>query len=140
SAREEVDRLTRLAEDLLVLARTDDGRLPVRAEPQPLAPLVREVATAFEAQANSDGRAITIDSPTGLAAPVDALRIRQALGNLVENALRHGEGDVRVYALQANGDVELHVADEGHGFPEEFLPHAFERFTRGDAARARGGS
>jgi two-component system OmpR family sensor kinase len=140
SAGEEVDRLSRLAEDLLVLARADEGRLPVRAERQPLEPLVRQVVDAFEAQAQSGGRAISIDTPAGLDAPVDALRIRQALGNLVENALHHGGGDVRVYAQRANGAVELHVADQGGGFPEDFLPHAFERFTRGDHARARGGS
>ncbi|MEA2424137.1 MAG: hypothetical protein QOH13_547 [Thermoleophilaceae bacterium] len=140
SAVEEVDRLVRLAEDLLVLARADEGRLPVRAEVQRLEPLVRAVADAFELQARADGRGITIESADDLAAPVDAARIRQALGNLVENALRHGAGDVRVSAVRVNGDVELHVVDQGGGFPVEFLPHAFDRFTRGDPARSRGGS
>jgi two-component system, OmpR family, sensor kinase len=140
SAVVEVDRLSRLAEDLLVLARADEGRLPVRAVPQPVEPLVRQVAYAFEAQARAGGRQITTESPAGLEATVDPLRIRQALGNLVENALRHGAGDVRVFALTSNGDIELHVSDQGNGFPAEFLPEAFERFTRGDAARTGGGS
>jgi signal transduction histidine kinase len=140
SAVEEVDRLSRLAEDLLVLARADEGRLPVRAEPQPLEPLVRQVACAFEARARANGRAITTESPDGLEATVDPLRIRQALGNLVENALHHGAGDVRVFALRSNIGIELHVADQGNGFPAEFLPEAFERFTRGDPARTGGGS
>jgi signal transduction histidine kinase len=140
SAVEEVDRLSRLAEDLLVLARADEGRLPVRAEPQPVEPLVQQVACAFEAQARADGRAITTESPAGLEATVDALRIRQALGNLVENALRHGAGDVRVSALRSNSGIELHVSDQGNGFPTEFLPQAFERFTRGDPARTGGSS
>jgi signal transduction histidine kinase len=140
SAVVEVDRLSRLAEDLLVLARADDGRLPVRAEPQPLEPLVRGVACAFESRARAAGREITTESPEGLEATVDAQRIRQALGNLVENALRHGAGEVHVSAVHVNGDVELHVADHGPGFPADFLPHAFERFTRGDHARARGGA
>jgi heavy metal sensor kinase len=140
SAVEEVDRLSCLAEDLLVLARADEGRLPVRPEPQPLEPLVREVADAFESQAHAAGRRITSESPAGLEADVDAQRIRQALGNLVENALRHGTGEVHVSAAGANGDVELHVTDRGPGFPPNFLPHAFERFTRGDHARARGGA
>ncbi|MFL5840264.1 MAG: sensor histidine kinase, partial [Thermoleophilaceae bacterium] len=140
SAVEEVDRLSCLAEDLLVLARADEGGLPVRAERQALEPLVRQVACAFESRAHTTGREIRIDSPADLEARVDAQRIRQALGNLVENALRHGAGDVHVYAQRVNGDVELHVADEGPGFPAEFLPHAFERFTRGDHARARGGA
>jgi two-component system OmpR family sensor kinase len=140
SAVEEVDRLSRLAEDLLVLARADEGRLPVRAERQPLEPLVRQVACAFEAQARAGGREITTESPAGLEASVDPLRIRQALGNLVENALHHGAGDVRVFALRSNSGIELHVSDQGNGFPAGFLPAAFERFTRGDPARTGGGS
>src|SRR3954451_23266135 len=140
SAAEEVDRPTRLAEDLLVLARADGGRLPVRAETQPLEPLVRQVADSFAPRADARGRGIAIDLPTGLEAPVDAERIRQALGNLVDNSLAHGEGDVRLSGRQVNGSVELHVEDAGPGFPDELIVHAFERFTRGDAARSRGGT
>jgi two-component system, OmpR family, sensor kinase len=54
--------------------------------------------------------------------------------------LRHGGGAIRVSAAERNGAVELHVVDEGAGFPPDFLPHAFERFTRADEARPRGGS
>jgi signal transduction histidine kinase len=71
---------------------------------------------------------------------VDGERIRQALGNLVENALMYGAGDVRMSARRINGTVELHVEDHGPGFPNEFIAHAFERFSRGDAARGRGGA
>jgi signal transduction histidine kinase len=140
SAADEVDRLSRLSEDLLVLARADEGRLPVRAALQPVDPLIRDIATAFSAQARREGRSIHVESSDGLQASVDNVRIRQALGNLIDNALRHGSGQVRLFAIRGNGGVELHVADEGPGFPEEFLPHAFERFTRADHARARGGS
>ena len=140
SAAEEVDRLSRLSEDLLVLARADEGRLPVRAAVQPVEPLIRDVATAFSAQARREGREIRVEPTDGLQAAVDNVRIRQALGNLVDNALRHGAGDVRLYAHAADGSVELHVSDEGPGFPEDFLPQAFERFTRADHARTRGGS
>jgi signal transduction histidine kinase len=58
----------------------------------------------------------------------------------VENALRYGAGDVELSALTADGVVELHVTDQGAGFPPEFLERAFERFTRPDAARPRGGT
>jgi signal transduction histidine kinase len=140
SAAEEVDRLTRLAEDLLVLARADDRGLPLRAEPQRVGPLVRQVADSFAVRAAAESRAIDVASPEPLEATVDGERIRQALANLVDNALVHGAGDVHLSARRVNGRVELHVEDAGTGFPDDFIAHAFERFTRGDAARGRGGS
>ncbi|MEA2483523.1 MAG: hypothetical protein QOC55_1470 [Thermoleophilaceae bacterium] len=140
SAVEEVDRLTKLAEDLLVLARTDNGRLPVRTETQPLEPLLRQVADSFALRAAADTRSISVEVPETLEAPVDARRLRQALGNLVDNALAHGDGAVRLTGRRVNGSVELHVVDGGSGFPDEFIAHAFERFTRADHARGRGGT
>jgi signal transduction histidine kinase len=68
------------------------------------------------------------------------MRLEQALGNLVDNALRHGGGAVRLFVSSSDGNVELHVRDEGGGFPPEFLGHAFERFARADAARTQGGA
>src|SRR4051794_35993450 len=140
SAAEEVDRLTRLAEDLLVLARADESGIPVHPLPQSLEPLVRQVADRFSGRAGEQQRAIQLELSDDLEAPVDSERIRQALANLVDNALAHGDGDVRLSTRQVNGGVELHVEDEGPGFPNEFLAHAFERFTRGDASRGRGGT
>jgi signal transduction histidine kinase len=68
----------------------------------------------------------------------DRLRLEQALGNLVDNALRHGRGAVLLQAGVDNGAVTLGVSDEGPGFPPELLPVAFERFSRTDEARADG--
>jgi signal transduction histidine kinase len=62
------------------------------------------------------------------------------LGNLVDNALRHGGGDVRLTAQATDGSVRIEVADQGPGFPPALADRAFERFTRGDEARTRGGS
>jgi two-component system, OmpR family, sensor kinase len=138
SAAEEVDRLSRLAEDLLVLARTDHRRLPVQIELVDVEPLLRDLVEPFRCRA--DGRELAVDAPVELRADVDPTRVRQALGNLVDNALRHGAGEVRVSAVQSNGTLELHVTDHGPGFSPDFLPHAFERFSRGDHARARGGT
>ena len=70
----------------------------------------------------------------------DLARIEQALANLVDNALTYGHGTVQLSARTENGHVELHVYDEGRGFPPDFLPRAFERFTRADEARTRGGT
>jgi len=69
----------------------------------------------------------------------DRLRLERALTNMVDNALRHGDGEVRIRAVGEPGGVGLHVDDEGPGFPPQFVGQAFERFSRADPARGRGG-
>jgi two-component system, OmpR family, sensor kinase len=142
SAREEVERLVRLAEDLLVLARADDGRLPLRVERHSVRELLDAVAGRFDSRAGESGRVLEVVVPEDRTFTGDRLRLEQALGNLVDNALRHGAGTVRLEGGAAAGDglVELRVSDDGPGFPAGFLPHAFERFSRGDVARAGGGA
>ena len=140
SAAAETDRLARLADDLLVLARSDRGSLPLRREPVPARDVVERVAERFARQAEGSDRTIDVEVPDGLRLSADAVRLEQAVGNLVANALRHGRGSIRVSALERNGRVELHVVDEGPGFPREFLPRAFERFGRADEARSGGGA
>jgi signal transduction histidine kinase len=139
SAGEEVDRLSRLAEDLLVLARSDQGKLPLRREPVDLEVLLERVRARFARQAIKAGRELVVDAPTA-SANLDPLRLEQALGNLVDNALRHGAGEVRVSASRNGERAEFEVSDEGPGFPPEFRERAFERFTRGDQGRTGGGA
>jgi signal transduction histidine kinase len=138
SAAEEVDRLTRLAEDLLVLARADEGRLPLRRSSVPVGDLFETVARRFGPRAEAGGRALAVAARPGETIVADRLRLEQALGNLVDNALRHGAGAVRLESERRDGEVTLRVSDEGGGFPPAFLPHAFERFARADEARGRG--
>jgi signal transduction histidine kinase len=141
SSSEEVDRLVQLAEDLLLIARTEEGRLALRTETLDGAELLQSVARRFEWRAQESGRRLTaVPETSSLEFVADRIRLEQALGNLVENALRYGTGDVELSALTADGVVELHVTDQGAGFPPEFLERAFERFTRPDAARPRGGT
>ena len=140
SAGEEVERLVRLAEDLLVLARSDEGDLVVRAERVDAHELLGDVARRQSARAASVGRAIDVSVPAELVLVGDRRRLGQALENLVDNALRHGGGTVRMDARAANGVVVLKVSDDGAGFPPDFVPHAFERFSRADAARSGGGA
>jgi heavy metal sensor kinase len=139
SAKAETERLVRLAEDLLVLAQADDGRLPLRREPVPVGEVLEAVQEAFRSRAEAAGRAIDAESDATIL-DADRLRLEQALGNLVDNALRHGAGAIRLDAVENDGQVELHVRDEGPGLPPHFLPHAFERFSRADPARTRGGA
>lgn len=140
SAGEEVERLVRLAEDLLVLARADEGDLAIRAERMEARELLADVAHRQRARAASAGRAIDVSAPVELALVADRRRLEQALENLVDNALRHGGGTVRMDARTASGVVLLKVSDDGAGFPPDFVPHAFERFSRSDTARSGGGA
>ncbi len=135
SAVEEVDRLTRLASDLLVIARAGEGQLPVRPQVVDVAAMVRASAERFDRIARTEGRTIRTEMTDSLVAALDPDRLEQALDNLLTNALRHGSGTIELELRERDGAVELHVFDEGPGFPEEFLPHAFEPFTRAEASR-----
>jgi two-component system, OmpR family, sensor kinase len=139
SAGEETERLSRLADDLLILARAEDGRLRVQTENVPADELLERAASRFVGRARDAGREITVE-PSGETVRGDRLRLEQALGNLVDNALRHGDGNVTLHAVEDTSEVELHVTDEGSGVPVGFLPHAFDRFARADEARGGGGS
>jgi signal transduction histidine kinase len=133
SAAEEADRLTALAEDLLVIARGEEGELSLRPAPLYADAVLGAVAARFPGRADAP-------TPSGLGLQADPDRLQQALGNLVDNALRHGGTKAELAAERVDGYVELHVRDDGPGFPPEFLDAAFERFSRADPARGRGGA
>jgi len=132
SAAEEVDRLVRLSEALLVLAEDDEGRLPLRRTRFAARDLLEEVAGRFAA--------VEVGAAEAGELEADRLRLGQALGNLVDNALRHGSPPVRLLASEDGGSLVFRVADAGPGFPPGFLPHAFERFSRADDARTTTGA
>jgi two-component system, OmpR family, sensor kinase len=134
-ASQEVDRLTQLAEGLLLIARTDRGELPLKVEPVEADALLQAAAERYRWRGELD-----VAASDGLVLNGDRLRLEQALGNLVDNALRHGAGRVQLSALAADGRVELHVRDEGAGVPCGFADRAFERFTRPGDGRSASGS
>jgi two-component system, OmpR family, sensor kinase len=140
SAAEETERLNQLADDLLVIARSDQGRLPVRPAELDARELLESVAHRFAARARAEERTLCAEAPDGLTLTADRARLEQALANMVDNALRHGDGDVVLTAARDDGRMLLHVRDDGPGFPADFLPAAFERFSRADEARSRGGT
>jgi signal transduction histidine kinase len=140
SVAEEVDRLANLATDLLVIARAEQGRLPLDRRRVEVSHVLGAVAERFATPAGGTGRAVTVEGSDGLRLDADPDRLEQALTNMVSNALRYGDGAVGLRARRQNGSVELHVLDEGEGFDPEFLPRAFERFSRADPARTRGGA
>ncbi len=141
-AAEETDRLIRLAEDLLLLARADStGAAFLRRARVRLDLLVQEAAEAAEARARSAAVSLSVEGLRPVVVDGDEDRLRQVTDNLLSNALRFAPsgGTVTVRLLPAGPAVAtagLEVLDDGPGFPNEFLPHAFDRFRRVDQARA----
>ena len=131
-ASAEADRLARLAEDLLVLARAQGGRLPVHRRDVSIRALVAEASEGRQSRAAAAG--VTIVADVGdRRARVDPARVRQALENLLDNAIRHTStgGTVRVSSGEADGRAWIRVDDDGPGFPPALLPRAFEPFAGG---------
>lgn len=127
AASSETDRLVRLAEDLLVLARADGGHLPIRRADISVAGLLRSTAVAWEPRAQVAGARVDVDAAEG-SFSVDPTRIRQALDNLIDNALRHGAPTrIRLRAVFGDG-LTLTVEDDGPGFSGDVVD-AFEPFT-----------
>jgi len=139
SASEEAERLTRLANDLLLLSRSDQGQFPLQIEPTNMAHLLGESALRASSRAATAGLTCRVESPLGLNANLDPDRIGQAVDNLVDNALRFAPAgtDIVASAHAEGNDLVIEVADNGPGFAPDFLPHAFERFRRPDASRSR---
>jgi signal transduction histidine kinase len=142
SAIEETDRIVTLAEDLLLLARAEDGSLPIDPFELPVDELLVDLRDHFASLVADAGRPLEIDPESlsrVLSACADPGRIQQAVGNLVDNTLRYGSGTITLSAREVGDCVEIHVCDEGGGFSEWLLPRAFDRFSRADPARQRGG-
>ncbi len=137
---EEVDRLTLLTTMLLELTRAEGGRTAMKREPFDLRKLVEDVA-GFLAVLAEEGRVrIECDLPTvPVTASGDWTMLRQALVNLLDNAIKHSPPDAVVaIACRTHADrAEITVADQGPGIPAEHLPHVFDRFYRVDVARSR---
>jgi two-component system, OmpR family, sensor kinase len=138
SAAEETDRLTQLSEDLLTIAQTERGELPLRLEPQRLGDTFEGVERRFARRAGEAGRRIEVGEGGELELVADRLRLDQAVGTVVDNALRYGGGTITLAARRAGEGTEIHVTDEGGGFPPSFLDHAFERFSRAPGVRDGG--
>ncbi|MCW2924804.1 MAG: integral rane sensor signal transduction histidine kinase [Thermoleophilia bacterium] len=140
SSEAEVDRLIQLAESLLLLAQSDGDQLPIVRSPVPLRRLFDDLSARYARRATREDRPLVLN---GLDARVDidSVRIAQALGNLIDNAYRHGRGAVEVRAeFDGRRDLVLAVHDEGDGIAPEFAEDAFERFSRDDSARTTSGA
>lgn len=132
-------QLNRLVDDLLLLARGDELGLPIELVDQPLAPLVAESLRLLVTRANRLGVSLILDGDIGVRCAVDRFRFRQIVENLVGNALSYASGSpfVEVNLRKERGTVVLEVKDMGPGFSSDFLPKAFDRFSRGSASRRK---
>jgi signal transduction histidine kinase len=131
-------RLSRVVEDLFLLARIDAGHLPVAQEPLYLDELVTDVARSLRALAQS--RAVRIEVAQGIEAPLvgDEALLGRLLLNLMDNAIKHSpeNGVVRVRLWSAEGAYHVEVSDQGGGVPAEVREQIFERFFRVDQSRS----
>jgi two-component system, OmpR family, sensor kinase len=148
AAAGDADRLIRLAEDLLLLARADEGTSFLAPEQIEMSSELHAAARRFASTAAARGVAVSVQAAGQLSVVADPGRVQQALGNLIDNAVRHAPPGSTVEVTgrwaAATGDgrrrrraVAVEVRDHGPGFPREFLPRAFERFQRADPARGR---
>ena len=133
SLLDEVEIMERLIEDLRVLALSEAGKLPLQTEPTDVVALARELVDSYSNNARGNGATITLDAPNHIPQlDVDAIRVRQALSNLVVNSLRampHG-GSVRVVVVAEPEGVVFDVIDTGIGIAPDELETVFERFTK----------
>lgn len=135
----EVDRVIDLADRLLLISQGDEEAVHLERVEVDVRSLVGESVASFTQELRAADISVVVRAPTAAVAAVDALAYRRILDNLIENSIRHGRELHRI-DLTVRPDesgVVLEVADDGSGFPPEFLPHAFDRFSRADPSRSR---
>ncbi len=132
-------RMQRLIADMLDTARLESGRLRLQPERCDLARIVLDVEERFRRDL-TEGQTITVQVEAPLLLDGDPVRLDQIIGNLLSNALRHGPPGkpVRLSARRESNVAIVEVADEGEGVPPEFVPHLFERLSRGKSAKGDG--
>lgn len=137
--RRNAERMARLTEDLLVLARVESGEEKLDLQPHAPEQLMQEAATAMKENANAAGVELMIEASPAIQVLADGYAIQQVLGNLISNALRYAQSGKKIVlgATEQTHQIEFYVRDFGPGIPSEHLPRIFERFYRVDKARSR---
>jgi two-component system heavy metal sensor histidine kinase CusS len=141
SCLEECERLSRIIDSLLFIARAEDPRTQVKKEPVDVERELDRVREFYEAPASEAGVELVIRAEPNVSAPLDRTLFQRAVSNLVANAIRHTprDGTVTVSAGRENGRLLVEVSDTGAGIATEDLPHIFDRFYRADQSRANAG-
>ena len=136
----QVERITRLTDELFELATIEAGAIDLNPEKQALNPLTREILTDFESVAGANGVELRMDVPDDLSCVCDRRGLYRVVSNLVDNAIKYNRsgGWVEVRGAEAEGGVQLVVEDSGIGIPSEELGAVMQRFYRIDQARTPG--
>ena len=139
TVRREVEQLSGLVDDLQQLALADEGQLRLNRFPVVLDDIVEAVAVGSRPRASASGIRVEIEGEAPAAIELDPRRVRQALDNVVVNALAHtpSGGRVTLSVRQGRERTSVAVTDTGAGIPQEFVAKAFDRFARADGARRR---
>jgi len=133
---EEYERLSRMIENTLFLARIDNAQMGLNKEPLHIQAELKRISEYFEGLAE-DGQIAMEVSAEDLVIDADAILLQRTISNIVSNALRYTPqgGKIRLSAAETNDGVEIRIGNTGPGLPAEHLPHIFERYYRGDSAR-----
>lgn len=145
SLYEDILLLSRLINDLQLLAQADAGELNLVPQPENIARIITSAVASAQPRVDGKGISLKLDVPDQLpSTEIDSQRISQILNNLLDNAIRHTsqEGVITVTVRERKSNIEIIVSDNGEGIPSEDLPRIFERFHRVDKSRAKatGGS
>jgi two-component system phosphate regulon sensor histidine kinase PhoR len=137
--RRNAERMSRLTEDLLVLARVESGEEKLDLRPQPVRHLLAEATSSLQESARAANVALMIESVPGWSVMADGYAVHQVFANLISNALRYAAsgGKIVIGAEEKPEGIEFFVRDFGPGIASEHLPRIFERFYRVDKARSR---
>jgi len=140
SMLEEVDRLTRLVESLLALSRADAGQIQLQRTDISLLTIAREASAMVEVLAEEKGQQLGVDGDASIIVSADRLILRQAIVNLLDNAIKYSPKASRISIRLARGtdnQATVDIADQGPGIPSEHQPYVFDRFYSVDKARTR---
>jgi len=137
--RRNAERMGRLTEDLLVLARVESGEDKLDLRPQPASHLLAEAASSLQEDARAAGVEFAVEPAGDWMVMADAYAVHQVFGNLISNALRYAQSGKKIIigATEKADGIEFFVRDFGPGIASEHLPRIFERFYRVDKARSR---
>src|SRR5260221_8521521 len=137
--RRNAERMGRLTEDLLVLARVESGEEKLDVRPQDARQLLAEAASSLQENARAAQVELTVENIPDWSVLADSYAVQQVFGNLISNALRYAQTGKKIVvgAQERENGIEFFVRDYGPGIASEHLPRIFERFYRVDKARSR---